>query len=93
MLHPWRSVFRSQALEGMDRAGIAWRAAFTSASIGGMRAAVAAGFGVALLSEGNLGDELHAICPRPACRRSRIPRSRCMWWAAAPRPARGCWRQ
>ncbi len=63
VLHPWRSVFRSQALEGLDLAGIAWRAAFTSTSIGGMRSAVAAGFGVALLSEGNLDGELRVIGP------------------------------
>lgn len=63
ILHPWRSVFRSLALEALDRAGLPWRVAFTSTSIGGMRAAAAAGFGVALLSEGNLGPELRVVEP------------------------------
>jgi len=39
-------VMRSAATAALDRAGIAWRVAFTSASLGGVWAAVAAGLGV-----------------------------------------------
>ena len=39
-------VMRSAAIAALDRAGIAWRVAFTSASLGGVWAAVAAGLGI-----------------------------------------------
>jgi len=39
-------AMRSAATAALDRAGIAWRVAFTSASLGGVWAAVAAGLGV-----------------------------------------------
>lgn len=39
-------VMRSAATAALDRAGIPWRVAFTSASLGGVWAAVAAGLGV-----------------------------------------------
>ena len=39
-------LMRSAAMEALDRAGIAWRIAFTSPSLGGVWAAVAAGLGV-----------------------------------------------
>lgn len=41
-------LLRSKAIESLDRAGIAWRMAFTSASLAGVWAAVAAGLGVTL---------------------------------------------
>jgi len=39
-------VMRSAAIAALDKAGMPWRAAFTSASLGGVWAAVAAGLGV-----------------------------------------------
>ncbi|HVI57806.1 MAG TPA: LysR substrate-binding domain-containing protein [Luteimonas sp.] len=41
-------LMRSTATAALDRAGIAWRVAFTSASLAGIWAAVAAGLGVTL---------------------------------------------
>lgn len=41
-------LLRSTAIEALDRAGIAWRVAFSSASLAGVWAAVAAGLGVTL---------------------------------------------
>ncbi len=41
-------LLRSAAIDALDRAGIAWRMAFTSASLAGVWAAVAAGLGITL---------------------------------------------
>ncbi|MCP8463216.1 LysR substrate-binding domain-containing protein [Pseudomonas sp. ZM23] len=41
-------LLRSAATEALDRAGIAWRVAFTSAGLSGIWAAVAAGLGIGL---------------------------------------------
>lgn len=41
-------LLRSAAIDALDRAGIAWRMVFTSASLAGVWAAVAAGLGVTL---------------------------------------------
>jgi DNA-binding transcriptional LysR family regulator len=41
-------VFQSAAVSALDRAGIAWRLAFTSPSLSGIHAATAAGLGVAV---------------------------------------------
>ena len=41
-------LLRSAAIDALDRAGIAWRIAFASASLAGVWAAVAAGLGVTL---------------------------------------------
>jgi DNA-binding transcriptional LysR family regulator len=41
-------LLRSAAIDALDRAGIAWRMAFTSASLAGVWAAVTAGLGVTL---------------------------------------------
>jgi DNA-binding transcriptional LysR family regulator len=40
--------FRQRALDTLDRAGISWRIAFTSPSLGGLWAAVEAGLGITL---------------------------------------------
>jgi DNA-binding transcriptional LysR family regulator len=47
MLEP-PCLLRSAAIAALDRAGISWRMAFTSASLAGVWAAVAAGLGVTL---------------------------------------------
>ena len=44
-------TFRRMALEALDRAGIAWRIAFTSPGLSGLWAAVAAGLGVTVRTE------------------------------------------
>lgn len=47
MLEP-PCLLRSTAIDALDRAGIAWRVAFSSASLAGVWAAVAAGLGITL---------------------------------------------
>jgi DNA-binding transcriptional LysR family regulator len=64
-------VFRAAALDALDRAGMPWHIAFTSQSLGGVWAAVAAGLGVTVRTPVGVPRELAA--PRPA--------------RAAPRPA------
>jgi DNA-binding transcriptional LysR family regulator len=44
-------AFRRMALEALDRAGIAWRVAFSSPSLSGLWAAVSAGLGVTARTE------------------------------------------
>lgn len=44
-------TFRRMALEALDRAGIAWRISFSSPSLSGLWAAVAAGLGVTVRTE------------------------------------------
>jgi DNA-binding transcriptional LysR family regulator len=44
-------TFRRMALEALDRAGIAWRVAFSSPSLSGLWAAVSAGLGVTVRTE------------------------------------------
>lgn len=74
-------VLRSAATEALDRAGIAWRIALTSPSVGGIWAAVDAGLGVTLRTRiglpahlrvldglplvPSLGYELHCSHPAP----------------------------
>jgi DNA-binding transcriptional LysR family regulator len=47
-------LMRTAATAALDRAGIAWRVAFTSASLAGVWAAVAAGLGVGMRTEAGL---------------------------------------
>jgi DNA-binding transcriptional LysR family regulator len=47
-------LMRTAAITALDRAGIPWRIAFTSASLAGTWAAVAAGLGIALRTEAGL---------------------------------------
>jgi DNA-binding transcriptional LysR family regulator len=44
-------IFRRMALEALDRAGLAWRVSFSSPSLSGLWAAVAAGLGVTVRTE------------------------------------------
>jgi DNA-binding transcriptional LysR family regulator len=44
-------VYRKRATEALDRAGIAWRAAYVSPSLAGAQAAVRAGLGIVALPE------------------------------------------
>jgi DNA-binding transcriptional LysR family regulator len=46
VLYPTSSITRALAIETLDRAGRAWRVAFTSASLAGLTAAARAGIGI-----------------------------------------------
>jgi len=56
-------LMRTAATTALDRAGIAWRIAFTSASLAGIWAAVAAGLGVALRTGVGLPPSVRALAP------------------------------
>ncbi|HEX7919629.1 MAG TPA: LysR substrate-binding domain-containing protein [Bradyrhizobium sp.] len=53
--------FRQRAIAALDRAGIAWRIAFSSPSLPGLWAAVEAGLGVTLRTAVALPDQLRAL--------------------------------
>lgn len=54
-------LMRQAATTALDRAGIPWRLAFTSASLAGIWAAVAAGLGVTVRTEAGLPDTLSVV--------------------------------
>jgi DNA-binding transcriptional LysR family regulator len=56
-------LMRSAATAALDRAHIPWRIAFTSASLAGTWAAVAAGLGVSLRTPLGLPPSVHALAP------------------------------
>ena len=56
-------LFRGCATDALDRAGIAWLAAFTSPSLAGLWAAVAAGLGVAVRTPLGLPPTVRALKP------------------------------
>jgi DNA-binding transcriptional LysR family regulator len=56
-------LLRSTATTALDRAGIPWRIAFTSPSLSGIWAAVAAGLGIAVRTEIGLPRNLRALDP------------------------------
>lgn len=56
-----RCVLRKLATEALDRGGIAWRLAFTSPSLGGVWAAVAAGLGVTVRTGFGLASGLRIL--------------------------------
>jgi len=56
-------LLRTAATTALDRAGIPWRIAFTSASLGGVWAAVRAGLGVTLRTPAGLPDALTLLPP------------------------------
>ncbi len=58
-------VLRSAATEALDRAGIAWRIALTSPSVGGIWAAVDAGLGVTLRTRIGLPAHLRVLDDLP----------------------------
>jgi DNA-binding transcriptional LysR family regulator len=57
--------FRTAGVEALDRAGVAWRIAFTSASLHGLWAAVEAGLGVTLRTEVGLPRTLRVLDDLP----------------------------
>ncbi|HUF44699.1 MAG TPA: LysR substrate-binding domain-containing protein [Aestuariivirgaceae bacterium] len=67
--------WRDAAIAALEQAGRSYRIAFTSESVAGVRAAVAAGLGVAVLARGSLGPEMRALTPAdglPALAPSRL---------------------
>lgn len=62
-------LMRSAATEALDRAGMAWRLAFTSPSLAGIWAAVGAGLGVTVRTRAGLPAHLHVLDKLP-----RLPR-------------------
>ncbi len=54
-------IMRSTAIAALDRAGIAWRIAFTSRSLSGIWAAASAGLGITLRTEMGMPAGLHII--------------------------------
>lgn len=59
-------LMRTAAINALDRAGIPWRIAFTSASLAGTWAAVKAGLGLSVRTPWGLPSELRAIDAREA---------------------------
>ncbi len=59
-------VVRTLATEALDRAGIPWRLVFTSPSLAGVWAAVAAGLGVTVRTRFGLGAALQVMDPNEA---------------------------
>jgi DNA-binding transcriptional LysR family regulator len=59
-------LMRTAAIDALDRAGISWRIAFTSASLAGTWAAVKAGLGISVRTTLGLPSELHALDARNA---------------------------
>ncbi|ULU26495.1 LysR substrate-binding domain-containing protein [Dyella terrae] len=57
-------IMRTAATTALDRANIPWRIAFTSASLAGTWAAVAAGLGVSLRTSYGLPPSVRALLPR-----------------------------
>ncbi|RUL73672.1 LysR substrate-binding domain-containing protein [Dyella choica] len=54
-------LMRTAAIDALDRAGLAWRIAFTSASLAGTWAAVKAGLGISVRTPFGLPADLHAL--------------------------------
>jgi DNA-binding transcriptional LysR family regulator len=59
-------LFRTAATAALDRAGIAWRLAFTSPNLGGLWAATAAGLGITIRTSFGLPASVRALAPRAA---------------------------
>lgn len=69
-LWPQGCIFRDRIIEALDEAGLRWRVAYTSPSLAGVRAAVAAGLGVTAIMASSLEPGL-----RPVDRRTlRLPK-------------------
>lgn len=58
-------LMRNAAAAALDRAGIAWRLAFSSASLSGIWAAVAAGLGITIRTSAGLPAQLQVLTGMP----------------------------
>ena len=59
-------LMRTAAITALDRANIPWRIAFTSASLAGIWAAVAAGLGVSMRTPFGLPSSVRMLTPKEA---------------------------
>ena len=55
--------WRDAAIDALNRAGMRYRIAYSSESVAGVKAAIAAGLAVGVLNAGTLGDGLRALTP------------------------------
>lgn len=62
VLSPQPCVYRSIAIESLEKAGIRWRIVFTSPSYAGIIAAVKAGMGITVLPRTMIPNTLEVIC-------------------------------
>jgi len=63
VLSPQPCVYRARAVQALDKAGIAWKTAYTSPSVAGVLAAVKAGLGYAVLPRKMIPKDLAALEP------------------------------
>ena len=63
-LLPPGNLFRTWAVEALDRAGMHWHALFTSSSIAAVEAAAAAGIAVCVAKEGSVREDLRPLDSR-----------------------------
>lgn len=61
IVSPHPCVYRKRATAALDRAGLAWRIAYTSTSLAGAQAAVRAGLGIAVLPKDMVPDDFYII--------------------------------
>lgn len=61
VLAPSPCVYRSRAIESLDKKGVSWRIAFSSQSYAGMIAAVRAGMGITVLPRNMIPNDLVAL--------------------------------
>lgn len=84
-LNPEGAMLRDWATHALDRAGIAWRIAYTSTTVTGLEAAVRAGIAIGVFREATISKRLKVLGGRegmPAMPECEV------WLAAAPLPGR-----
>lgn len=82
-------LMRAMAIEALDRAGIPWRLVFTSPSLGGIWAAVAAGLGVTIRTSLGLPAGLRTLMPEE-CGLPLLPSLGLAMYRSQPEPAAAC---
>jgi DNA-binding transcriptional LysR family regulator len=78
-------LMRKAATDALDRAGIPWRIVYTSASLAGIWAAVAAGLGVTVRTPLGLPSDVRMLDGLPA-----LPSIRLALYSAAATPSPAC---
>ncbi|WP_234196638.1 LysR substrate-binding domain-containing protein [Pseudacidovorax sp. NFM-22] len=84
-LNPEGAMLREWATHALDRAGIAWRIAYTSTTVTGLEAAVRAGIAIGVFREATISKRLKVLGGRegmPAMPECEV------WLAAVPLPGR-----
>ena len=84
-LNPEGAMLRDWATHALDRAGIAWRIAYTSTSVTGLEAAVRAGIAVGVFREATISKRLKVLGGREGM--PALPECE-TWLAAVPLPGR-----